>query len=36
MAEELTVVSSTNKEEIYQSLVPQIKALISGEEDLVA
>jgi GAF domain-containing protein len=36
MAEELTVVNSTNKEEIYQSLVPQIKALISGEEDLVA
>ncbi|MEQ8237707.1 MAG: GAF domain-containing protein [Cyclobacteriaceae bacterium] len=36
MAEELNVISSTNKEEVYQSLIPQIKALISGEEDLIA
>lgn len=35
MAEELTFVSG-NKEEQYISLIPQIKALVEGEEDLVA
>lgn len=35
MAEDLTIIQG-NKEEIYQSLIPQIKSLISGEPDLVA
>lgn len=35
MAEDLTIVQGT-KEEIYQSLIPQINALIEGEPDLVA
>ena len=35
MAEDLAVAEGT-KEEQYQSLIPQIKALIAGEEDLVA
>lgn len=35
MAEELHIPTGT-KSEIYQSLVPQIEALISGETDLVA
>lgn len=36
MAEELIISESANKEEKYSSLVPQIKGLIHGEEDLVA
>ena len=36
MAEDLTFVRSTSKKEQYESLIPQIKALITGEEDLVA
>ncbi|HEY1007176.1 MAG TPA: GAF domain-containing protein [Sphingobacteriaceae bacterium] len=35
MAEDLKIISAT-KEEEYQSLIPQIEALISGEEDLIA
>jgi L-methionine (R)-S-oxide reductase len=35
MAEELSVVQGT-KEEKYQSVIPQIKALVEGEPDLVA
>ncbi|MEO7768541.1 MAG: GAF domain-containing protein [Ferruginibacter sp.] len=35
MAEDLQVISG-NKDEVYQSLIPQIKALITGETDLVA
>jgi L-methionine (R)-S-oxide reductase len=35
MAEDLTIITGT-KEEQYQTLIPQIKALIEGEEDLVA
>ena len=35
MAEELTFISG-GKEEQYLSLLPQVKALIEGEEDLVA
>ncbi len=35
MAEDLTIIHGT-KEEIYQSLLPQIKALLEGEPDLVA
>jgi GAF domain-containing protein len=36
MAEELIIAASTNKEEKYKSLLPQIKGLISGEEDMIA
>jgi len=36
MAEDLTIVKGDSKEVQYQSLLPQIKALISYEEDLVA
>lgn len=35
MAEDLSIVQGT-KEEKYQSVIPQIKALIEGEADLVA
>ena len=35
MAEDLTIIHGT-KEEVYQSLIPQINALIEGEPDLVA
>jgi L-methionine (R)-S-oxide reductase len=36
MAEDLTITRSTDKQEQYQSLVPQIKALLYGEHDLIA
>ncbi|MEJ7586035.1 MAG: GAF domain-containing protein [Ferruginibacter sp.] len=35
MAEDLTIIQG-NKAEIYESLIPQIAALIDGEPDLVA
>lgn len=35
MAEDLTIIKGT-KEEIYQSLIPQIKGLLYGETDLIA
>lgn len=35
MAEEL-IISNESKEEKYKSLIPQLKALVSGEPDLVA
>lgn len=35
MSEELSIVNG-NKEEAYRSLLPQIKALIEGEPDLIA
>jgi GAF domain-containing protein len=35
MAEDLTIIKG-NKDEIYQSLIPQINALIEGESDLIA
>jgi L-methionine (R)-S-oxide reductase len=35
MAEDLIIIQG-NKEEVYQSLLPQIKALIDGEPDLTA
>jgi GAF domain-containing protein len=35
MAEDLTIIKG-NKDEIYQSLIPQINALIEGEPDLIA
>ncbi|BAU54571.1 GAF domain-containing protein [Mucilaginibacter gotjawali] len=36
MAEDLNVISSTDKAELYQSLIPQIEALLQGEPDLIA
>ena len=35
MAEDLTIIQGS-KAEVYQSLIPQIKALLEGEPDLVA
>jgi L-methionine (R)-S-oxide reductase len=35
MAEDLQIIEGT-KEEVYQSLIPQIKGLLEGEEDLIA
>nr|WP_294790359.1 GAF domain-containing protein [uncultured Mucilaginibacter sp.] len=36
MAEDLQISTSISKEEQYQSLIPQIEALITGEADLIA
>jgi GAF domain-containing protein len=36
MAETLIIPATTDKKEIYQTLVPQIQALVSGEPDLTA
>jgi len=36
MAEELIISASTDKQERYKTLIPQIKALIEGETDSVA
>ncbi len=36
MAEDLTIVRSTDKKEQYLSLIPQIEALLYGEADLIA
>lgn len=36
MAEDLTINRSTDKQEQYQSLIPQIEALLEGETDLIA
>src|ERR1043165_3419180 len=36
MAEDLSISTSTNKAEQYAALLPQIKALITGEPDLIA
>jgi len=36
MAEDLNITTSTDKTEQYQSLIPQIEALLMGEPDLVA
>jgi len=36
MAEDLNIISSTDKAEQYESLVPQIEALLYGEPDLIA
>lgn len=36
MAEDLTITTSLSKEQKYQELYPQIKALVSGETDVVA
>jgi GAF domain-containing protein len=36
MAEELIIASTTDKQERYDTLVPQIDALLEGEKDIVA
>lgn len=36
MAEDLKIITDISKEEQYQSLIPQIEALISGETDQIA
>jgi L-methionine (R)-S-oxide reductase len=36
MAEDLTITKTGTKEEQYQSLIPQIEALLYGEADLIA
>ena len=36
MAEDLTIIQSTDKQEQYQSLIPQIEALLEGENDIIA
>lgn len=36
MAEDLNIITSTDKKTQYQSLLPQIEALLYGETDLVA
>ncbi|ACU04245.1 GAF domain-containing protein [Pedobacter heparinus] len=36
MAEDLIIATNVNKEAQYQSLIPQIKALIDGEDDQIA
>jgi L-methionine (R)-S-oxide reductase len=36
MAEDLTIITSADKTAQYKSLIPQIEALITGEEDLIA
>ena len=36
MAEELIIDQSIDKTAKYESLLPQIQALVSGEDDLVA
>lgn len=36
MAEELIIASTTDKQERYDTLVPQIEALVVGEDDVVA
>jgi GAF domain-containing protein len=36
MAEDLNITTSTDKKDRYQSLLPQIEALLRGEPDLVA
>lgn len=36
MAEELLISQSKNKRERYQTLLPQLEAMVEGEEDLIA
>lgn len=36
MAEDLTIVKNTSKAEQYISLIPQLKGLVIGEDDLIA
>lgn len=36
MAEDLNIIKGQNKEKQYLSIIPQIEALLNGEEDLIA
>lgn len=36
MAEDLTILTAASKDEKYISIIPQIKALVEGEKDLIA
>lgn len=36
MAEDLIIINTVSKEEKYRSIIPQIKALMEGETDLIA
>ena len=36
MAEDLNIITDTGKEEKYRSILPQIEALIFGEQDFIA
>jgi len=36
MAEDLNIIQNATKKEQYQALIPQLKALVEGEPDLVA
>jgi GAF domain-containing protein len=36
MSEELKITQTQNKEDLYKEILPQIKALIQGEEDTIA
>lgn len=36
MAEDLFILKTTDKEEMYRSLLPQIHALVAGEDNLIA
>ena len=36
MAEDLIISTSTNKKEKYQTLIPQLEALVAGERDVIA
>ena len=36
MSEDLQLISTENKEERYQHLLPQLKAIVEGETDLIA
>lgn len=36
MAEELIISTSTDKQERYQTLIPQIQSLVEGEQDVIA
>jgi len=36
MAEDLIIIKTESKEQQYESLVPQIEALLTGEEDIIA
>ena len=36
MAEELTIATTTDKKQRYETLVPQVEALVTGESDLYA
>jgi L-methionine (R)-S-oxide reductase len=36
MAEELIISTSTDKKEVYETLIPQLESIVEGEPDLIA